>query len=111
MMIFDVHVWRGGVMMPHKVYGVNFRIQALARPPAGVTIHCPRGSPIRYGRVVATGDGFDAGANTFREMPQVGAFVALEERPRGGEGHYFYMGDAEYRVLHLDAVIIPSPQE
>ena len=48
--------------MTHKVYGVNFLVQVLSEPPAGMTIHCPRGSPIRYGRVVAAGDGFDAGA-------------------------------------------------
>ena len=97
--------------MPHKVYGVNFVVQVLSEPPAGLTIHCPRGSPMRYGRVVATGDGFDAGANAFREMPDVGALVAFEESPEGVEGHYFYQGDKEYRVLHLDAVIIAFPQE
>jgi hypothetical protein len=32
-------------------------------------VHCPKGSPIRYGEVVARGDGFDEGANAFREMP------------------------------------------
>jgi len=107
----DLPRLEGGVMMPYKVYGVNFLLQVLSQPPAGVTLHCPRGSPIRYGRVVATGDGFDAGANTFREMPQVGALVAFEESPEGVEGHYFYVGEAEYRVLHLDAVIIAYPQE
>ena len=97
--------------MSYKVYGVNFLVQVLSQPPAGVSIHCPRGSPIRYGRVVATGDGFDAGANAFREMPQVGSLVAFEESPEGVEGHYFYVGDEELRVLHLDAVIIAYPQE
>lgn len=66
---------------------------------------------MRYGRVVAAGDGFDAGASAFREMPQVGALVAFEESPEGVEGHYFYQRDEEYRVLHLDAVIIAFPQE
>jgi hypothetical protein len=98
-------------MMPYKVYGVNFLVQLLSQPPAGVTIHCPRGSPIRYGRVIATGDGFDAGANAFREMPQVESLVAFEESPEGVEGHYFYAGNEEYRVLHLDAVIIAYPKE
>lgn len=97
--------------MQHKVYGVNFLVQLLSEPPASLTIHCPRGSPIRYGRVIATGDGFDAGANTFREMPPLSAFVAFEETPEGVEGHYFYQGQEEYRVLHLDAVIIAYPQE
>ncbi len=97
--------------MRHKVFGVNFLVQVLFEPPAGLTIHCPRGSPIRYGRVVATGDGFDAGANAFREMPQIGSLVAFEESPEGVEGHYFYRENEEYRVLHLDAVIIAYPQE
>ncbi len=98
-------------MMRHKVYGVNFLVHVLSEPPAGLSIHCPRGSPIRYGRVVAAGDGFDAAANAFREMPQIGALVAFEESPEGVEGHYFYQGNEEYRVLHLDAVIIAYPQE
>jgi hypothetical protein len=110
-MILGVHTWTGGIIMPHKVFGVNFLVQVISQPPAGLTIHCPRGSPMRYGRVVATGDGFDAGANAFREMPHVGALVAFEETPEGVEGHYFYQGDEEYRVLHLDAVIIAFPQE
>jgi hypothetical protein len=99
------------IMMTHKVYGVNFLVQVLSEPPAGMTIYCPRGSPIRYGRVVAAGDGFDAGANAFRDMPQLGALVAFEESPEGVEGHYFYRRNEEYRVLHLDAVIIAYPQE
>lgn len=98
-------------MMSQKVYGVNFLVQVVSEPPAGLTIHCPRGSPIRYGRVVVTGDGFDAGANAFREMPHVGALVAFEESPEGVEGHYFYQRNEEYRVLHLDTVIIAFPQE
>ncbi|MFQ5990223.1 MAG: hypothetical protein ACE5K9_09955 [Candidatus Methylomirabilales bacterium] len=98
-------------MFRHKVYGVNFLVQVLFEPPSGMTIHCPRGSPIRYGRVVAAGDGFDAGANAFREMPQAGTLVAFEESPEGVEGHYFYLRNEEYRVLHLDAVIIAFPQE
>lgn len=97
--------------MQYKVYGVNFLVQVLFEPPIGLAIHCPRGSSIRYGRVVATGDGFDGGANAFREMPQIGSLVAFEESPEGVEGHYFYQGNEEYRVLHLDAVIIAYPQE
>lgn len=97
--------------MRYKVYGVNFLVQVLFEPPTGLAIHCPRGSSIRYGRVVATGDGFDGGANAFREMPQIGSLVAFEESPEGVEGHYFYQGNEEYRVLHLDAVIIAYPQE
>jgi hypothetical protein len=44
-------------------------------------------------------------------MPQLGALVAFEESPEGVEGHYFYQRNEEYRVLHLDAVIIAYPQE
>ncbi len=53
--------------------------------------NCPKGSPIRYGEVVARGDGFDEGANAFREMPDPKTIVAFEESPEEVEGHYFYI--------------------
>lgn len=97
-------------MLPFEVYGISLVVKTLAEPPGGISIYCPAGSPIRYGLVVAKGDGFDEGANTFRDMPPVGSIVAFEEEQEGVEGHYFYVGDEEYRVLRLDAVIISFPQ-
>src|SRR2546425_6112128 len=65
--------------IPIQVYGINLLVRLLAEGPADVRVHCPKGSPIRYGEVVARGDGFDEGANAFREMPDLKAVVAFEE--------------------------------
>src|SRR4030095_7043033 len=80
-------------------------------PPADVRIHCPKGSPIRYGEVVNRGDGFDEGANAFREMPPLRSVVAFEENPEEVEGHYFYIGGEEHRVIRLDAASLSVPLE
>src|SRR3972149_9151705 len=79
--------------------------------PAGVGAPCPKGSPIRYGEVVARGDGFDEGANAFREMPDLKTCVAFEESAEEVEGHYFYIAGEEYRVIRLDSVILSFPHE
>ena len=42
-----------------QVYGINLLVRLMAEPPADVRVHCPKGSPIRYGEVVGRGDGFD----------------------------------------------------
>lgn len=97
-------------MLPFEVYGINLVVKVLAEPPSGISLYCPAGSPIRYGTVVARGDGFDEGANAFRDMPPISSIVAFEEEQEGVEGHYFYTEDGEYRVLRLDAVIISFPQ-
>ena len=76
-----------------------------------VRVHCPKGSPIRYGEVVARGDGFDEGANAFREMPDLKTVVAFEESAEEVEGHYFYIAREEYRVIRLDSVILSFPHE
>src|SRR5437899_800300 len=62
--------------IPIQVYGINLLVRLLAEGPADVRVHCPKGSPIRYGEVVARGDGFDEGANAFREMPGIKTVVA-----------------------------------
>ena len=49
-----------------QVYGINLLVRLMVEPPADVRVHCPKGSPIRYGEVVGRGDGFDEGANAFR---------------------------------------------
>src|SRR5207249_3406730 len=65
--------------IPIQVYGINLLVRLMSEAPADVRVHCPKGSPIRYGEVVARGDGFDEGANAFREMPELKAVVAFEE--------------------------------
>ena len=55
--------------IPIQVYGINLLVRLMGEGPADVRVHCPKGSPIRYGEVIARGDGFDEGANAFREMP------------------------------------------
>ena len=71
-----------------QVYGINLLVRLMAEPPADVRVHCPKGSPIRYGEVVGRGDGFDE-----------------------GEGHYFYIAGEEHRVIRLDAIILSFPLE
>src|SRR5262245_55823900 len=94
-----------------QVYGINLLVRLLADAPAEVRVHCPKGSPIRYGEVVGRGDGFDEGANAFRDMPPIRAVVAFEENPEEVEGHYFYISGEEHRVIRLDAVILSFPLE
>jgi hypothetical protein len=94
-----------------QVYGINILVKLLPEAPPGVRLYCPKGSPIRYGIVVGRGDGFDEGANTFREMPPIEAVVAFEETAEEVEGHYFYVSGEEFRVLRLDSVILAFPRE
>ncbi|MBI4638306.1 MAG: hypothetical protein HY727_18370 [Candidatus Rokubacteria bacterium] len=97
--------------IPIQVYGINLLVRMMAEAPADVRVHCPKGSPIRYGEVVARGDGFDEGANAFREMPTVKSVVAFEESAEDVEGHYFHVAGEEFRVIRLDAVILSFPLE
>lgn len=97
--------------IPVQVYGINILVKLLGEPPADIRVHCPKGSPIRYGLVAGRGDGFDEGANAFREMPPINAVVAFEESAEEVEGHYFYVAGEEFRVIRLDAVILSFPHE
>ena len=97
--------------IPIQVYGINLLVKMMAEAPADIRVNCPKGSPIRYGEVVARGDGFDEGANAFREMPPLQAVVAFEESAEDVEGHYFYLSGEEHRVIRLDAVILSFPHE
>jgi len=94
-----------------QVYGINLLVRLMAEPPADVRVHCPKGSPIRYGEVVGRGDGFDEGANAFRDMPPVRSVVAVAENPKEVEGHYCYISGEEHRVIRLDAIILSFPLE
>ena len=96
---------------PCQVFGINILVKLLVEAPPGVRIYCPKGSPIKYGVVVGRGDGFDEGANAFRDMPPMEAVVAFEEPAEEVEGHYFYVAGEEYRVIRLDAVILSFPHE
>ena len=97
-----------------QVYGINLLVRLMQEGAADdgfVRVHCPKGSPIRYGEVVARGDGFDEGANAFRDMPPIESVVAFEEPAEEVEGHYFYVNGEEFRVLRLDSVILSFPRE
>lgn len=97
--------------IPIHVYGINLLVKMMTEVPTDLRVNCPKGSPIRYGQVVARGDGFDEGANAFREMPDLRTVVAFEESPEEVEGHYFYIALEEYRVIRLDSVILSFPHE
>jgi hypothetical protein len=91
-----------------KVYGLNLVVR-MGQDITPYAVQCPRGQPIFYGEVVARGDGYDPQAGNFRDMPPIGAVVAFEETAETVEGHYFFAEDAEYRILHLEAVDIAFP--
>ena len=38
--------------IPFQVFGINLLVRLMPEPPADVRVHCPKGSPIRYGEVV-----------------------------------------------------------
>ena len=97
--------------IPIQVYGINLLVKMMAEAPADIRVNCPKGSPIRYGEVIARGDGFDEGANAFREMPAIKSVVAFEENPEEIEGHFFYLAGEEHRVIRLDAIILSFPLE
>lgn len=111
---------RAGGQHPHRdsepqgdsrfeVYGVWMVLRMGGADTTPFAVQCPKGQPIQYGTVVRRGDGFDTDAGTFRDMPPLGAVVAFEETAEGIEGHYFFVGDDEYRILHVDAVNIAFP--
>ena len=92
-----------------EVYGLWVVVRMGGAELAPYQVQCPSGQPIQYGSVTSRGDGFDADAGCFREMPPIGAIVAFEETAEGIEGHYFFSGDDEYRILHLDVLNIAFP--
>jgi hypothetical protein len=92
-----------------RVYGLRLIVRMRGVETAPFNVQCPRGHPIQYGEVVSLGDGFDPEAGTFRDMPPVGSVVAFEETAEGVEGHFFFSGDDEYRILDLDALDMAFP--
>ncbi len=99
----------GAAPAPFLVFGLNLVVRMKKQEEVSVPVQCPRGQPIQYGTVVAVGDGFDPQASQFRAMPPVGALVAFEETTEGTEGHYLFVDDDEFRVLHLDVITIGFP--
>src|SRR5262245_39658650 len=95
--------------IPVQVYGINLLVRMMAEAPADIRVHCPKGSPIRYGEVVSRGDGFDEGANAFREMPAVKSVVAFEGSSEEVEGHYCMAAGEWYRVGRRGAAILWLP--
>lgn len=100
----------GGGDARFRVFGLNMVVR-MGKELTPYAVQCPRGQPIQYGQVVSVGDGFDPQASNFREMPPLGAIVAFEETTEGVEGHYFFVGDDEYRILHLDAIDVAFPTD
>jgi hypothetical protein len=97
------------VQPPATVYGCFVLVRMLKETQA-IEIHCPKNGNILYGEVLARGDGFDAAANQYREMPPAGVVVSFEESDESVEGHYFYLNGEEYRVVHLDNIIVSFPR-
>lgn len=90
--------------IPFQVFGLW--VVARIRPNLKVEVHCPKGGQMIYGEVITVGDGFDSEARQFRGMPPVGTMLAFEESGDDLEGHYFYLDDQEYRIVHLDSIVI-----
>jgi hypothetical protein len=96
-----------------KVYDAHLVARLVPDDTAEIRVVCPRGGLIRYGQVVARGDGRDPNAGTNRELPPLGSLVVFEEDPEDGPGHEVRVGDAVYRILTVDDVllaILPPPR-
>ncbi|MBN1442601.1 MAG: hypothetical protein JXA90_07830 [Planctomycetes bacterium] len=91
------------------VFGLWVVVRMLSPDRTPFAVQCPHGQPIQYGTVISRGDGFDPEAGAFRPLPPIGSVAAFEESPEGIEGHYFFVGDQEYRVVHLDVINIAFP--
>ena len=93
-------------LIPFQVFGLWVVVKVVQEDPGKPEVHCPKGGTMVYGEVVASGDGFDPEARQFRPMPAVGTVIAVEESEDDLEGHYFYLNDQEFRIVHLEAIII-----
>lgn len=102
---------RGWTSGPYEVYGAYILVKVLPTPPAGREVYCPKTGRILYGEVTAHGDGFDPACNQFRDMPRPGAMVTFEESDETVEGHYFFIEAQEYRVVHIDSLIVSFPRD
>jgi hypothetical protein len=94
--------------IPGNVYGCFVMVRML-RESQPIEIHCPKDGNLLYGEVLARGDGFDTAANQFRDMPPQGSIISFEESDENVEGHYFYVNSEEFRIVHLDNIIVSFP--
>ena len=92
--------------IPFQVFGLWVVVRIKTAYTGKLEVHCPKGGTMIYGDVVATGDGFDGEARQYRPMPTIGTVIAVEESGDDLEGHYFFLNDQEYRIVHLDSIII-----
>ena len=96
-----------------KVHGIHLVARLVPEETVAVRVSCSRGGLIRYGRVVARGDGRDPNAKTPRQLPPLGSIVVFEDDPECGPGHEVVVADVSYRILTLDDVrlaFIPPPR-
>ena len=87
-----------------KVHGIHLVARLVPEETVAVRVYCPRGGLIRYGRVVARGDGMDPNAKTTRQLPPLGSIVVLEDDHEGRSGHEVVVADVSYRIMTLDDV-------
>ena len=92
------------------VYGLMLLVRVRKEPAGLPEVLCPKGSGLYYGEVLTCGDGYDTDAKSFRRMPTPGSVVTFEENGEHVEGHYFFHDEQEFRIIHLDSVIVAFPQ-
>lgn len=92
-----------------QVYGLMLLVRIEEGPGEKPEVNCPKGAHLLYGTVIAAGDGYDPDAKTFRKLPPPGSTITFEEAGENVEGHYFFVGRTEYRIVHLDSVIVSFP--
>lgn len=95
-----------------KVYGVHLVARLIPEDSVEIQVVCPRGGLVRYGLVVARGDGMDPAAGRNRELPPLGSAVVFEDDPEDGPGHEIAIDEFTYRIITVDDVllaVIPPP--
>ncbi len=97
-----------------KVHGIHLAVRLVPDESVDIHVVCPRGGLIRYGRVVARGDGADPRAEGARVLPPRGTIIVFEDNPEDTRGHEITIGDVAYRIITVDEVllaIIPSTRQ
>ncbi len=94
-----------------KVHGIHLAVRLVPDDSVDIKVVCPRGGLIRYGRVVARGDGSDPRVERARVLPPYSSIIVFEDDSENAKGHEITIGDVAYRILTVDEVllaIIPS---